>query len=355
MEEKKLYERYQRQIILKEFGEAGQQKLTNASVLMIGVGGLGCPALLYLAAAGVGRIGIVDGDTIDISNLQRQVLYRTDDEGKLKAEVAARELQALNPEVLIDVHAEWLTKENVLSIVEEYDLVIDGSDNFATRYMVNDACVILGKVLVYGSVFKFEGQVSVFNYQDGPTYRCLFPEAPEEGTVPNCSEIGVLGVLPGLIGTLQATEAIKVLAGLEGVLSGELLTVDALSMQFQKLKFKAVPENKNIDELGDYEIVCGTYPTLTPTGLAHWKKQSVAFKLIDVREQHEYNAKHLDAEHYPLSTLPSIFSSLPFDATLLVHCQSGVRSKKASAFLYSKGYKNVYCFTGSFGELEKVL
>lgn len=344
--------RYSRQIILPEFGEEGQRKLSQSSILMIGAGGLGSPALLYLAAAGVGRIGIIDGDTVDVSNLQRQILYRTSDEGKYKAEVAADQLRALNPDTHVDVYKEWLNKENALTLFEEYDLVIDGSDNFATRYLVNDACVILNKPLVYGAVFKFEGQVSVFNYQDGPTYRCLFPEAPEAGTVPNCSEIGVLGVLPGLVGTLQATEAIKVLTGMNGVLSGVLLTIDALSMQFQKLKFKPVPQYKKIEELGEYDIVCGTFSELNPSELANWRKQNIQFRLIDVREENEYELENAGGENFPLSSLSVTYQSLPFDIPLVIHCQSGSRSIKATEFLYSKGYKNAYNFKGNLEELK---
>src|ERR1035437_2494874 len=224
--------RYARHIILPEIGLEGQQKLKQAKVLVVGAGGLGCPVLQYLTAAGVGTLGIIDFDTVDESNLQRQVLYSTEDIGKHKAAIAKEKLEKQNPDINLVSHVAHLTSANALEIISQYDIVVDGSDNFATRYLVNDACVILNKVLVFGSIFKFEGQVSVFNYKGGPTYRCLYPEAPAEGDVPNCAEIGVLGVLPGIVGTLQANEVIKIITGIGDILSGKLLTLDALTMQF---------------------------------------------------------------------------------------------------------------------------
>ena len=303
--------RYSRQTILPEFGEEGQAKLLSSSVLVVGAGGLGAPVLLYLAAAGVGRIGIVEGDAVDESNLQRQILYRTHHTGSAKAEVAFNELVALNPEISIQVFPDYLTKENALSILREFDLIVDGSDNFATRYLVNDACVILKKPFVYGAIYKFEGQVSVFNYQNGPTYRCLFPVPPDPSTVPNCSEIGVLGVLPGVIGTLQATEALKVLAGIGEVLSGTLLTYDALSMSFMKIKIPVVESNKQIQQLGDYDFSCDVLPVVTFSDLEYWKQHQVNFMWLDVREISEYDNDNIGALNIPLSSLKNIRPSGP--------------------------------------------
>ena len=334
--------RYSRQTILPEVGEQGQQKLKNASVLMIGAGGLGCPVLLYLAAAGVGRIGIVDVDKVDITNLHRQVLYTMEDEGKMKAEVAARKLIALNPEINIDVYPLWLSKENVLDIFSSYDIIVDGSDNFATRYLVNDACVMLNKPLVFGSIFKFEGQVSVFNYKNGPTYRCLFPEAPAAGEVPNCSEIGVIGVLPGIIGSLQANEVIKIILEKGDVLSGTLLMYDALSNVFQQLKVTRNPNSSVITTVGDYEEVCLTTPDIDKKTFDQWKAKGVVFQLIDVREPNEYALKNIGGELIPLNTLQSHVDRIRMDIPVVIHCQMGGRSKKAADFLYSKGYKNIF-------------
>ena len=334
--------RYSRQTILPEVGEQGQQKLKNASVLMIGAGGLGCPVLLYLAAAGVGRLGIVDVDKVDVTNLHRQVLYTMEDEGKMKAEVAARRLIALNPEINIDVYPLWLSKENVLGIFSSYDIIVDGSDNFATRYLVNDACVILNKPLVFGSIFKFEGQVSVFNYKNGPTYRCLFPEAPAAGEVPNCSEIGVIGVLPGIIGSLQANEVIKIILEKGDVLSGTLFMYDALTNNIQQLKVARNPNVSAITELGNYEEVCLTTPDIDKMTFDQWKAKGVVFQLIDVREPNEYAQKNIGGELIPLNTLQSHTDRIRMDIPVVIHCQMGGRSKKAADFLYSKGYKNIF-------------
>jgi adenylyltransferase/sulfurtransferase len=347
--------RYSRHIILPEFGEEGQARLTKSSVLVIGAGGLGAPVLLYLAAAGVGRIGIVEGDAVDESNLQRQILYRTHHTGSAKAEVAFNELVALNPEISIQVFPDYLTKENALNIMAEFDLIVDGSDNFATRYLVNDACVMLNKPFVYGAIYKFDGQVCVFNYQGGPTYRCLFPMPPDPATVPNCSEIGVLGVLPGVIGTLQATEAIKILAGIGEVLSGTLLTYDALSMSFMKIKIPTIELNKNIQHLGNYDFTCDVLPLVSLSELETWKQHHVNFIWLDVREAHEYEADNIGAMNAPLSSMKNNKVDLPFDKEIVVHCQSGIRSKQAVEILISRGYKNVHAFTGSFLELKSSL
>ncbi len=338
--------RYSRQVILPEVGIKGQAKLTNASVLMIGAGGLGCPVLLYLAAAGVGRIGIIDADKVDVTNLHRQVLYTTADEGKLKAEVAAERLMALNPEINIDSYPVWLSKDNALGIFSSYDIIVDGSDNFSTRYLVNDACVMLNKPLVFGSIFKFEGQVSVFNYKGGPTYRCLFPEAPAAGEVPNCSEIGVIGVLPGIIGTLQANEVIKIILEKGDILSGVLYMYDALTNDIQKLKVFKDPVASVVTKLGDYEEVCETSPDIDKKTFDVWKEKGVVFQLIDVREPHEYAQKNIGGELIPLNTVKDNLSRVREDIPVIVHCQMGGRSRKAVDFLYSKGFKNVYNLKG---------
>lgn len=338
--------RYSRQIILPEVGLTGQAKLTNASVLVVGAGGLGCPVLLYLAAAGVGRLGIIDADKVDITNLQRQVLYVTEDEGKSKAETAAQRLSALNPEINIDVYPVWLSKENALDIFSSYDIVVDGSDNFATRYLVNDACVMLKKPLVFGSIFKFVGQVSVFNYKGGPTYRCLFPEPPAAGEVPNCSEIGVIGVLPGIIGTLQANEVIKIILEKGDVLSGVLYMYDALSNDIQKLKVFKDPVASVVTELGTYEQVCETSPDMDKKTFDAWKEKNIAYQLIDVREPHEFEQKNIGGELIPMNTVKDNLDRIREDIPVIVHCQMGGRSRKIVDFLYEKGFKNVYNLKG---------
>lgn len=334
--------RYSRQIILPEVGIEGQQKLTNASVLVVGAGGLGCPVLVYLAAAGVGRIGIIDADKVDVTNLQRQVLYVTEDEGKPKAETAAKRLSALNPGINIDVYPVWLSKENALDIFSPYDIIVDGSDNFATRYLVNDACVILKKPLVFGSIFKFEGQVSVFNYKGGPTYRCLFPEPPAAGEVPNCSEIGVIGVLPGIIGTLQANEVIKIILEKGDVMSGVLYMYDALSNDVQKLKVFKDPVASIVTALGTYEEVCETSPDIDKKTFDAWKEKNVVFQLIDVREPHEFEQKNIGGELIPMNTVKENLNRIREDIPVIVHCLMGGRSRKIVDFLYEKGYKNVF-------------
>ena len=342
--------RYSRQIILPEVGLTGQAKLTNASVLVVGAGGLGCPVLLYLASAGVGRLGIIDADKVDITNLQRQVLYVTEDEGKSKAETAAQRLSALNPEINIDVYPVWLSKENALDIFSSYDIVVDGSDNFATRYLVNDACIVLNKPLVFGSIFKFEGQVSVFNYKGGPTYRCLFPEPPAAGEVPNCSEIGVIGVLPGIIGTLQANEVIKIILEKGDVMSGVLFMYDALSNDIQKLKVFKDPIASVVTELGTYEQVCETSPDIDKKTFDAWKEKNVAYQLIDVREPHEFEQRNIGGELIPMNTVKDNLNRIREDIPVIVHCQMGGRSRKVVDFLYENGFKNVYNLKGGLKE-----
>ena len=342
--------RYSRHISLHEVGVAGQEKIKAASVLVIGAGGLGCPALQYLAAAGVGRIGIIDFDKVDVSNLQRQILYTTADIDKYKAEAAAMHLSANNPLVIFHTYTEQLNKTNALSILESYDIIVDGSDNFSTRYLVNDACVMLNKPLIFGSIFKFDGQVAVFNYTDakgnkGPTYRCLYPEPPADGEMPSCSEIGVLGVLPGIIGTLQANEALKLILELGNPLSGKLFTLDALSMQTHLFDIKTNPENYAIQELGEYDFSC-QIPTLqeviTVQELKTLMDQQAEFLLLDVREQYEYDICHIEGSLLiPLSTVPQHLSDLPKDKNIVILCHLGMRSASAVNYLKANGFEKV--------------
>ena len=338
-EEKK---RYARHIILSELGEAGQLKLKNSKVLVIGAGGLGCPVLQYLTAAGVGTIGIVDFDVVDESNLQRQVLYSIDDIGKYKAEIAKQKSSKQNPYIDLVSYVSNLTSVNALPIISEYDIVVDGTDNFATRYLVNDACVILNKPLVFGSIFKFEGQVSVFNYNDGPTYRCLYPEPPAEGEVPSCAEIGVVGVLPGVIGALMANEVIKIIVGIGDVLTGKLLMFDSLSMQFNVFDVNLDPENKKINTLIDYELFCGSINEIASEELKRKINLKEDFQLIDVREAAEYQLKNIGGLSIPLSELLKNLSKINPEMEIVVHCASGARSKKAVALLREHGFKKVY-------------
>lgn len=347
--------RYNRHIILPEFGMEGQQKLKSARVLVIGAGGLGCPVLQYLAAAGVGTIGVIDFDTVDESNLQRQILFGSSDVGKLKAEAAGQKISLQNPHVQTEIHPVKLTTGNALEIFSRYDLVVDGSDNFPTRYLVNDACVILNKPLVFGSIFKFEGQVSVFNYtspggQRSPTYRCLFPEPPAEGEVPNCSEIGVLGVLPGLIGTIQATEAIKVITGIGAPLAGKLLLLDALTMQTNILKFSAVPANYEIKSLGEYEEVCEVKPVEKDTEKEEISVHELKEKLdnqekvflVDVREAYEQEICTLGGILIPMNQLRDNIEKIPTDVPVILYCHHGRRSAMVAKFLREQfGYTNL--------------
>ncbi len=334
--------RYARHIILPEVGLKGQQKLKQAKVLVIGAGGLGCPVLQYITAAGIGTIGIVDFDTVDESNLQRQVLYATEDIGKHKAAVAKEKLQKQNPYISFIAHISHLTFVNALDIISGYDMVVDGSDNFATRYLVNDVCVMLNKVLVFGSIFKFDGQVSVFNYNGGSTYRCLYPEPPAAGEVPNCAETGVIGVLPGITGTLMANEIIKLITHVGEVLSEKLLTFDALTMQFNTFTIKPNPSNRSIKELIDYDIFCGTINEISAEELKEKLKCKEDFQLVDVRELHEYEIKNIGGILIPLNQLEDRLTKLNKEKEVIVHCASGARSKKAIAILKEHGFTKVY-------------
>lgn len=355
--------RYDRHIIIPGFGLEAQQKLKAAKVLVVGSGGLGSPLLLYLAAAGVGTIGIVEFDTVDDSNLQRQVLYGKDDVGRLKAEAAKSRLESLNPHIQIQLHHARLSSENALDIVKDYDVVADGTDNFPTRYLVNDACVLLGKTNVYASIFQFEGQVTVFNYTNaagelGPNYRDLYPTPPPPGLVPSCAEGGVLGVLPGIVGSMQANEVIKVITGVGEPLSGRLFIFDALNFETRTFKVKRRDDNplngKNptITKLIDYEFFCGLkeekpVKEITVQEFFDWQVRGEKFQLIDVREPHEYEAANIGAELIPLASVAANAGRFSRDVPVVVHCKSGARSAKAIRELEEKfGFDNLYNLKG---------
>jgi sulfur-carrier protein adenylyltransferase/sulfurtransferase len=348
--------RYARHFSLPDFGMDGQIKLKNSRVLVVGAGGLGCPVLLYLAAAGVGHIGIIDGDVVDDSNLQRQVLYTVADVGKSKAVAAKERLLAMNPHIEIEVFTEHLTSENALGIISKFDVVADGTDNFPTRYLVNDACVLAGKVNVYASIFRFEGQVSVFNLtsndgERGVNYRDIFPTPPPAGLIPDCAEGGVLGVLPGIIGSMQASEVIKVLTGIGEPLAGRLFLFDAQTFTAKSLKIKKSLHYVPVEKLIDYEIFCGikTATTIPEISIADFKKMQVEnadFQLVDVREPYEYAVANLGGILYPLSILPEKAAFLSKIRPIVVHCQSGARSAKAVAELQKLGFDNAVSLAG---------
>jgi sulfur-carrier protein adenylyltransferase/sulfurtransferase len=355
------YERYSRHLILPEVGVDGQKRLKAASVLCIGTGGLGSPLLLYLAAAGIGRIGIVDFDVVDTSNLQRQVIHSTSWVGKPKIESAKNRILEINPHCQIDLYEERLSSENALQIVEPYDVVVDGTDNFPTRYLVNDACVLLGKPNVYGSIFRFEGQATVFNYQDGPNYRDLYPEPPPPGLVPSCAEGGVLGILPGIIGVIQATETVKIILGQGETLSGRLMLYDALNMKFRELKLRPNPVRPVIEKLVDYDEFCGVTQAKAEEAKAKADMQEISvldlkklldsgasdFLLLDVRNPHEAEIAVIPGA--VMVPLPEIengdgaqrVKELLNGHKLIVHCKSGMRSAKAIAILKDHGMTGI--------------
>ena len=354
--------RYSRHLILPEVALEGQQRLKASRVLLIGAGGLGSPLALYLAAAGVGTIGLVDFDVVDVTNLQRQIVHGSKDVGRPKLESARDRLKDLNPHVHVEGFETRLTSENALEIVRDFDIVIDGTDNFATRYLTNDACVILGKPNVYGSIYRFEGQSSVFATEEGPCYRCLYPEPPPPGLVPSCAEGGVLGVLPGLVGTIQATEGIKLLLGIGEPLIGRLLLIDALTMQFRAMKLRKNPNcpacgTREIRELIDYDQFCGIggdplenqdgIPELTPVELAAKQQRKDDFDLIDVREPHEWAiAKIPGARLVPLSAFTDSLHQFDSARDIVVHCKMGGRSAKAVRQLQAAGFKKVWNLAG---------
>ncbi|HSY82053.1 MAG TPA: molybdopterin-synthase adenylyltransferase MoeB [Gemmatimonadaceae bacterium] len=349
--------RYSRHLILPDVGVEGQKRLKAARVLLVGAGGLGSPLALYLSAAGVGTLGIVDFDKVDVTNLQRQVVHGTADVGRSKIDSAAERIYDINPYVNVERFETRLTSDNALEIIREFDIVVDGTDNFATRYLVNDACVILGKPNVYGSIFRFEGQASVLATPEGPCYRCLFREPPPPGLVPSCAEGGVLGVLPGLVGTIQATEAIKLILGIGEPLIGRLLLVDALTAQFRTVKIRRDPTcpacgTHEIQELIDYDAFCGapeplTVKELTPRELAEKLTRGDDFDLIDVREPFEWEIAHIEgARLVPLSTFPDAIKELDASREIVVQCKVGGRSARAADALIAAGFRNVWNLAG---------
>lgn len=345
-------ERYIRQTVLAGFGQKGQEKLANGKVLVIGAGGLGVPVLTYLNAMGVGTLGIVDNDKVALTNLHRQVLYGDKDIGTSKVDVAKKMLARQNPNTQIRVHKTFLNKDNALGIIVDYDVIVDASDNFPTRYLVNDACVLLKKPLVYGALHGFEGQLSVFNYQGGPTYRCLFPNMPNADEVPDCNKNGVLGIVPGIIGNLQALETIKVLADIGTVLSGKLLLFDGLEQTYQKIQFGLIPENLDIASLqDDYgELYCDTVPTVAANQLDKLLANNA--QIVDVRTQEEYDAYHLqNTIHIPLKHLEKELHKIDFLFPVYLLCQSGVRSQKAVQQLKNEQSKRtLFSVTGGLNE-----
>jgi len=355
--------RYSRHLIMPEVGMDGQLKLKQAKVLCIGTGGLGAPLGLYLAAAGVGRIGLVDFDVVDSTNLQRQVLFGTSDVGRPKIEAAADRLRNLNPDIQIDTFEAHLSSENALDILKDYDIVVDGTDNFPTRYLVNDACVLLGKPNVYGSIFRFEGQITIFGYPDGPCYRCLYPEPPPPGLVPSCAEGGVLGVLPGIVGTIQAAETLKLIIGKGDPLVGRLLLFDALGMKFRELKLRKNPEcpvcgnHPTVTKLIDYAEFCGirgeeapmtatNIPEITPRELKARLDRGDDLYILDVREVHEYQICHIHGNLIPLGELSRRAHELDSSREIVAHCRSGKRSAEAVQFLQKAGFRKIWNLKG---------
>jgi adenylyltransferase/sulfurtransferase len=352
--------RYSRHLILPEIGEEGQRKLKAARVLLIGAGGLGSPAALYLAAAGVGTLGIVDFDVVDVSNLQRQIIHGTSTIGQPKLVSAAARLKDVNPFVTIEPHEVRFTSENALELVRQYDLVVDGTDNFATRYLVNDACVLTGVPNVYGSIFRFDGQASVFCTADGPCYRCIYPEPPPPGLVPSCAEGGVLGVLPGLIGTLQATEATKLILGVGEPLIGRLTLVDSLGAQWRTVKVRKNPKcpacgTRELQKLIDYEQFCGLksvpttgpIPEISPREVADRQARGDDFDLIDIREPYEVRiAAYPKAELIPQASLGEALADRDRNREIVLACRSGARSARAVRQLQEAGFTNVWNLAG---------
>ncbi|MBK9063015.1 MAG: molybdopterin-synthase adenylyltransferase MoeB [Acidobacteria bacterium] len=352
--------RYSRHLLLPEVGKQGQERLSAGRFLIVGAGGLGSPAALYLAAAGVGKIGLADFDAVDVSNLQRQVLYDTADVGRPKVDRARERLAALNPHVDVAVFPERLTRDNARSVFEGFDVVLDGTDNFATRYLTNDACFLLGKPNVYGSIYRFEGQVSVFQRGAGPCYRCLYPSPPEPGLVPSCAEGGVLGVLPGVVGALQATEALKLLLGIGRSLAGRLLLYDALALSFREIAVPRDPacplcgDNPTITDLVDYDALCGAGAPVLPEGaemapadVRAWQERGEPFQLLDVREPAEAAlAAIAGAVLVPLGSLPARLHEVDRTRPVVVYCRSGVRSARAVVLLRGAGLSRTYNLAG---------
>jgi sulfur-carrier protein adenylyltransferase/sulfurtransferase len=355
--------RYSRHLIMPEVALDGQKKLKQARVLTIGAGGLGAPLAMYLAAAGVGTLGIVDFDVVDESNLQRQIIHGTSDIGRPKMESARDRINDINPNVHVEAYEEALSSENALEIFKDFDVIVDGTDNFPTRYLVNDACVLMGKPNVYGSIFRFEGQASVFWAKEGPCYRCLYPEPPPPGLVPSCAEGGVLGILPGAIGTIQATETVKLILGIGEPLIGRLLLYDALGMSFREMKLRKDPncpvcgENPSVTELIDYQEFCGIpqanaqatadeVPEITVQELKKRLDNGENLSVLDVREPHEYEVANIGARLIPLNELPERLAELDRDVPLAVHCKTGGRSARAVKLLQETGFQNAFNVEG---------
>jgi adenylyltransferase/sulfurtransferase len=368
--------RYSRHLIMPEIGMDGQRRIKAGSVLCIGAGGLGSPAAMYLAAAGVGRIGIVDFDVVDYSNLQRQLLHTTPDVGMSKLQSAKNKINALNPHVQVDTYEEALSSDNAMRLFKGYDVILDGTDNFPTRYLVNDACVLMGIPNAYGSIFRFEGQASVFATKDGPCYRCLYPEPPPPGLVPSCAEGGVLGVLPGVIGVIQATESIKLLTGVGNPLIGRFMIYDALNMKFRELKLRKDPDcpvcgtHPTVTKLIDYDQFCGIVPAaqdhsagatvsaseITPVELKAKLDAGETPFILDVREPNEYQINKIAGSTLiPLGELPRRYQELPKDRQIITQCKMGGRSAKAQDFLKTVGFTNVLNLKGGILEwIDKV-
>ena len=361
--------RYSRHLILPEVGMEGQRRLKASRVLCVGTGGLGSPLAFYLTAAGIGTLGLVDFDVVDSSNLQRQIIHSTKDIGRKKLDSAEEKLTALNPSIHIVKHETMLTSANAFDILKDYDIVADGTDNFPTRYLVNDACVLLGKPNVYGSIFRFEGQASIFATKDGPCYRCLYPEPPPPGLVPSCAEGGVLGILPGLVGVIQATEVIKLILGKGTPLIGRLLLVDSLNMRFRELKLRRNPEcpicgdNPTLTQLIDYQQFCGIVPEPPPTSsqepvlkngipqitVKELKRRIDAgenVQLIDVREPFEYQIAQIGGKLIPQNDVPNRLAEIDRDREVIVHCKAGGRSQRIAEFLVQSGYPRVVNLSG---------
>ncbi len=357
--------RYSRHLILPEVGMEGQQKLKAARVLCVGTGGLGSPLAFYLTAAGIGTLGLVDFDVVDASNLQRQIIHSTKDIGRKKLDSAEEKLKALNPALNVVKYETMLTSANALEIIKDYDIVADGTDNFPTRYLVNDACVLLGKPNAYGSIFRFEGQASVFATKEGPCYRCLYPEPPPPGLVPSCAEGGVLGILPGLVGVIQATEVIKLILGKGSSLAGRLLLVDALNMRFRELKLRKNAEcpvcglNPTVTKLIDYQQFCGIapetqeekklkngIPQMTVKELKQRLDAGEDILVLDVREPYEYQIANIGGRLIPQNDVPQRLAEIDRDREVVVHCRTGGRSQRVAEFLKQSGYSNVANLAG---------
>ncbi|MCU0431076.1 MAG: HesA/MoeB/ThiF family protein [Cytophagaceae bacterium] len=347
--------RYQRQVNLPGFGVEAQARLQASSVLVVGAGGLGAPVLLYLAAAGIGKLGILEGDQVEESNLHRQILFKNHHIGQSKAEVAFNELVALNPDISIHVYPHFLNADNALSIIAAYDVIVDATDNMKSRYLINDACVIQGKPFVYGAIHQWEGQVGVFNYLQGPTYRCLFPNVSSEELIQNCSEAGVLGVLPGIIGSMQASEVIKICAGLGDVLNGILLTYDLKTNHQWKFKIPVQDKNRQLTSLGSYTSSCDAVQALSFEEVASLLASGISPCWIDLREEEEKDVVLSNVQALPWSIFSANLSQIPLEEKLLLFCKSGKRSRLAAQVLMDRGFRQVYALKCNPTQVQELL